>query len=288
MPLTVEVKVDRDSVFIGDKIKYTIEVKTEKDIEIQFPSFGENLGEFAVRDFGSTESGLWGRKTLTQWYILDIYETGTYTIPGALVKYRRKNEERWHEITTDEITIKVQSLLGKSEETAEIRDIKGPKSFYNFTYLYIFLAVIAVIIIFVAIIIYLKKRKKTKNTIPPPRPAHEIALEALQNLKRKDYPGTGKIQEYYVELSDIVRHYLENRFYLRAPEMTTEEFLSHLRNTHVLGTEHKELLREFLSHCDMVKFAKYNPDGREIESSYESAKRLIDQTKERLEEVKKG
>ena len=62
--------------------------------------------------------------------------------------------------------------------------------------------------------------------------------------------------------------------------MTTDEFLSNLKNTDLLRSEHKNLLRDFLSHCDMVKFARYHPEETETASSYESARNLVEQTKE--------
>ncbi|MEA3306109.1 MAG: hypothetical protein U9R52_04770, partial [Candidatus Omnitrophota bacterium] len=111
------------------------------------------------------------------------------------------------------------------------------------------------------------------------RPAHRLAYEALRELEKKNYIKQGKIKKYYIELSDIARHYLENRFNIKAPEMTTEEFLLKAKEAKELGSEHKNLLKGFLSHCDSVKFAKYGPSEKEISSSFESAKILIDQTK---------
>ena len=80
---------------------------------------------------------------------------------------------------------------------------------------------------------------------------------------------------------------MENRFDLRAPEMTTDEFLATLRSSKSLSTTQKSLVRDFLSHCDMVKFAKYLPPNTEAETSYESAKRLVDETMEDPMEAKK-
>jgi hypothetical protein len=95
-----------------------------------------------------------------------------------------------------------------------------------------------------------------------------------------DLPGKGQVKEYYTRLSDIVRHYLENRFSYRAPEMTTEEFLSFVRGSSRLAGKHKELLADFLSKCDMVKFAKYGPTPIEILDSFKAAESLVEQTKE--------
>ena len=110
-------------------------------------------------------------------------------------------------------------------------------------------------------------------------------FDVIQELKGQDLPGKGLIKEYYTRLSDIVRRYLENRFSFRAPEMTTEEFMENIKNSSVLVEEHKELLKEFLSHCDMVKFAKYGPTPIEMLDSFKSAESLVEQT--RLEEEAK-
>ena len=249
-------------------------------MEIKFPDFGENLAEFAIRDFGSSKGGFFGSKTLMQWYELDIYETGKFTIPPAVIKYRRSDKEQWNEAVSDSIEIEVPSVLDNNGEKGDIRDIKGPVSLPNLTYVYIILAMIAVAIVMSLIIILLKKRRKSEKTLTPSRPAHEIAYKALKELLNRNYLKAGKVQEYYFEMSNIVRHYIENRFHLKAPEMTTEEFLLTLNNSEVLNPEQKGIMREFLSHCDMVKFAKYLPDDKEIESSYDSAKKFVDQTKE--------
>ncbi len=264
----------------GDKIKYFIEVEKGKDIEVSLPDFGENLSEFSIKDFDSSEIGYFGKKTLKQWYILDTFETGKFTIPSIVVKYRYTGEEVWEEVLADEVNIEVLSSLDEKALEGDIRDIKGPVSYWDKTYLYIILGIVTVIALILFIIMFLQKRRKTKEVEKPSIPAHEIAYEALKKLMLKDYLSTGKVQEFYFELSNIARHYIENRFQLKAPEMTTEEFLITLKESAVLNSEQKSLVKDFLSHCDMVKFAKYLPQKNEIDSSYESAKNLVDQTKE--------
>lgn len=163
----------------------------------------------------------------------------------------------------------------------ELRDIKPPVFFPRN---YLFLIIILVLIILAGLVVliryFLKRLKKKEVTVSQlPRPAHELAYEALEALKFKDLPSKGKIKEYYIELSDIARHYIENRFEIRAPEMTTEEFLFSLKDSVDLTGAHKNLLKEFLSHCDMVKFAKYGPSSQEMNDSFAAAKRLVDETK---------
>ena len=70
-----------------------------------------------------------------------------------------------------------------------------------------------------------------------------------------------------------------------APERTTEEFLTEMAITGKLEEKHKQLIRNFLEHCDLVKYAKYGPDNQEIEDTFNSAKTLVDETREVLEKV---
>lgn len=137
------------------------------------------------------------------------------------------------------------------------------------------------IIIIILVVLFLGKRKKLKELVILPKTAHNIAYEALRELKNKGYLKNGRVQEYYFELSSIMRQYVDARFSLPAPEMTTEEFLTALRDSNCLNAEQKNLMGDFLSGCDLVKFAQYIPDDKEIESTYEAARRFIDDTSTR-------
>ena len=161
----------------------------------------------------------------------------------------------------------------------DIRDIRGPKSFAQATWLYLLVTLIVFLII-AAIFSSILIKKKKEECRAPLRLAHLIAYEALAALEKKDYIRKGQIKAYYIELSDIVRHYLENRFNIRAPEMTTEEFLIKVKEDSALFLEQKGLLRDFLTNCDLVKFAKHQPAEEEANLSFVSVKKLIDQTKQ--------
>jgi len=73
---------------------------------------------------------------------------------------------------------------------------------------------------------------------------------------------------------------MEERFDIRAPEMTTEEFLASLNTSGRLAEPHKKFLREFLGSCDMVKFARYFFPREEMDKSLDLAQRLVEETRE--------
>lgn len=79
-------------------------------------------------------------------------------------------------------------------------------------------------------------------------------------------------------VSDVLRGYVEDRFELRAPERTTEEFMEELRSSMKLHAAHKSLLEDFLSRCDLVKFARFEPTISELQALLDSALRFIDET----------
>ncbi len=280
LPVAASAAIDKTSIQIGDKFTYTISVKAQKNIEVEFPRIlPENLTGFAIKDFGSAQKGQFSKKTFIQWYLLDTYVTGEHTIPAVVIKYRSKGATAWQELSVQEVKVEVKSVLDAAATKTEIRDIRGPKSFAEKIWLYALIG-LAVLLIIGAVLIFIISKKRKQEHQAPPVPAHIIAYEALAVLEKKDYIRKGQTQAYYIELSDIVRHYLENRFNIRAPEMTTEEFLVKLKDDSALSLEHKGLLRDFLLNCDLVKFAKYLPADQEANLSFSSAKKLIDQTKE--------
>jgi len=281
-PITVKVEVDKHNITIGEKIRYNIVAALGEDFTIEFPDFTKGIGNFNLKDSGSSKSEFFGKKKITAWYVLDTYVTGKSVIPKAKIKYKKNDELSWSETETPEVAIEVRSLLEKAGSTARIRDIKGPIGLRSGIKFLPILITLALIVVLVLMIVFLRKNKK-KEKLLRLRPAHEIAYEQLNGLKNKNFLKRGMIKEYYAEISAIIRHYLENRFNLKAPEMTTEEFLAHVRDYSQLAADHKALLKEFLSNCDLVKFAKYIPPEQEFELVFDSAKNFIDQTKQDLE-----
>lgn len=79
-------------------------------------------------------------------------------------------------------------------------------------------------------------------------------------------------------VSNVLREYVEERFDLHAPERTTEEFMEELRTSTKLRGDHKSLLEDFLSRCDLVKFARFEPTQQELQSLLDSALRFVDET----------
>ena len=282
-PVVVNAAVDRSEISIGDKIRLTITIEYDPDFTISFPEFGEKLSDFTIKDFGRTEPEKLktGRIEQKEWYVLDTFLTGSYVIPKLTIRYKNA-EEDLSEIETNEIFVEVKSVINEGVTAEDIREIKDPVNIsvnYYIIYL-IFGGVFGLLVIAGVLIYYFRQRKSTKQEVAPLQPlSHEIAYKELKKLIALDLITKGKTKEYFYRLSTIVRCYIENRFALMAPERTTEEFLTEMTDREIMEMEHKRLIRKFLEQCDLVKFAKYGPDYEEIDGAYNSAKKLVDETK---------
>ena len=163
-------------------------------------------------------------------------------------------------------------------EISDIRDIKGPLITHWESSLIVAVGFFSFFLL-AAILLYKVIKWKRDKTLPLP-PPDRVAYEALDALKTKDLVGQGKIRDYYVEISNIIRCYLANRFPYRALKMTTEEYLLTIKNAREFSLDQKILLKDFLMHCDGVKFAGYRPSLEEMEVSFKTGQKIIDQTRE--------
>ncbi len=163
----------------------------------------------------------------------------------------------------------------------DIRDIQPPVSFpADYLLLYLLSGVLALVAIFYLARFLIKRFKKAERKKVVVKPSWVVAYERLEELRGQNLPSEGKFKEYYTSLSFLVREYIENRFQIKAPDMTTQEFLKFLKDSGDFREENKKLLEDFLNSCDLVKFAKYGPTINETEESYISAKRFVNNTKE--------
>jgi len=156
----------------------------------------------------------------------------------------------------------------------DIHGIKPPIIIPNY-WIWLWVALAVIVVVAGAIAAFVLWRRKAARPPPIPFvPPHVRAREKLQEAMAL----IGQPRPFCILVSDTIRIYLEERFDFHAPERTTEEFLYELRATDLLLPEQKQSLGEFLSVCDMVKFARYEPGPPELQALHDSATRLIDET----------
>jgi len=165
-------------------------------------------------------------------------------------------------------------LQSAATNTNDIRGIKPPVEIPNeWLWLWITLATVVVIALAVTAWLILRKRQALVP-LPPPVPPHVRAKQRLaEALAFLSDPN-----RFCTLVADTTRVYLEERFSLRAPERTTEEFLVELRTSPHLTLDQKQSLGAFLESCDLVKFARFEPTESTLRQLHDAALRLVDET----------
>lgn len=286
-PVSVESSVSKSKMTIGDTVRYAITVKHDPKIKIQWPSLATNLGAFEIRDYHVADAEEKDDSIIEQVsYVISTFDTGRYEIPPLRIQYQTPPDSTWQALTTQKLEIYVASIL--PSEAGDIRDVKAPLEIPRDWRQIMFIAAIAVTALAIAALIYVWwRRRQGKSLIPtrqePPRPAHEVALEALEKLRTSDLLQRGEFKIFYSELSDIIRRYIEGRYFVIALEMTTSQLLDNLRDADV-EEEPRELIRALLEQCDLVKFAKYVPEAVESERALQLGFEIVEKTKLVLQE----
>ena len=258
VPLRVDVSPMATKIKIGDKLKVAVKVKADLEVEIMPSDYGRVLGDWEVLavDKGQTKI-VAGEKQRVDVLTLTTYLPGEVEIPAVVIGFKSSAGQAG-EYRSVPIKISVAGLpLPPGQKPGQIRDLKGSQGMIPLWV--IILLVLVPILLGVGIWwFYFQKKlqqQRAEENVAPPRPPGEVARERLEALKKSDVFNTQGSKGYYIELSDILRRYLEGRFRIAAIDMTTYELM---RNLKPKLNQRKELiiLREFFERSDMAKFAK--------------------------------
>ena len=281
--LTAHILLGKSKITIAETVLLRIEATVEQGYEVDMPKVAEVLKNFDIVDQENLGSSLDEKNNVVQirQYRLEPLLPGQYQIPSFTFYFYDANSTgaAKYELVTEAIDVEVTSLLGSEAENPAIADIEDvvqmpPERSYWWIWM------VGTVIVAGGIIFWLRARKKRlAGLVRIFTPAHEIAYERLRKLMAKKLLEAGKIKQFYEEISDILRHYIEHRFDLRAPERTTEEFLAELQYAELLSDMQKSDLAKFLKNCDLVKFAKHKPASEQIQQTFDMVEDFIEKTK---------
>ena len=282
-PLTVHVRVDKARISIAQTVWLELAAAIPSGYQVTMPQVGDVLENFGIVDWQKLPEKLDSdNNVVTAYrYRLEPFSSGGLSIPAFEFEFHDVNapQQTISHFCSEPIEIEVTSLLAEDRNDLQIGDIEGVVDMPTKpSYLWLW-ALAAIVLVAAGGLAVVLRRKKLQEAARMFRPAHEIAYERLETLARQQLVETGQIKLFYERISDILRHYIEDRFELRAPEQTTEEFLAALAATDVLGADDKRSLGEFLQHCDLVKFAKYEPQAGQIRKAFDLVKDFIERTK---------
>lgn len=270
--------LSKNLIKIGEQVEFTIQFTGLPDYKVSFPVFSDTLTkniEIIERTkIDSIYSEDRKELTLKQTFVISSFDSGYFAIKPLRFIYRIKKDTAKHYTETGSLFLTVNTI--QVDTSKEIRDIKAPlEAPYTFKEFlpYILTVLLIAILVFAGIYIYRKIKKKEPifQVIQKPKlPPHEVALKALEELRKKKLWQNNLIKEFHTELTDIIRSYLEDRFLIKALEMTSDEIYESIQSLN-LDQIMKDKLYSMLNLADMVKFAKENPLPSEHDSSFNNA-----------------
>ena len=268
----LELALERESLTTAGSVLVRLEVECAESDTVDFPGPDGSFGEFAVVRDEELSGRLVGNGRVVRGhdYLLQPFLPGDFEVPALTVALNGSAE-----IATEPFAIVVESVLEdpQSAELLEIADaIDIPVPWWGWVLMVLGAAAI------LGGALWWWKRRQEQRLAPRPVPIHEAALAALDALLAEDLLAEGRLKPFYVRLSDVVRRYIEERFGFRAPEQTSEEFLTAMAGTAQIRKDHQQLLRSFLREADMVKFAEFLPGQEATGGAVEAARRFIQQT----------
>ena len=278
-----EILVELDTTFttIGTPIKYKVTVNAPHTKIIQFSEWNPEE-PLEIRSFSFEETDL--RKIGE--YELVFWDTGKVSIPGLNINFLNIDSTFDFSLKADSIDVDVISIndkepnlqISSNGEIMPIKDpvpVKIPLPWENIFRL------LSLLLIIVCIIYIWKKRLKANVTFVDKQKFKDkpniVALTKLDQLNELSSSNKIDIKELYVQLSHIVREYIENSLFIKALEMTTDEIRFSNNNFPYTEVEFNNLLK-ILSNSDMAKYAKYIATNKEWNSDLKKSIDLINDT----------
>ena len=287
--ITVDVKLDSVQFWVGqqDGLELTVSLPTGSKLEMPPIKAGTELMpdlevvEVLMPDTEMLDEGR--RMQVHQKYIITAWDSSFYYLPPLPVRVDGK------EYTSKQLALKVYTV---DVDTLHADVFFPPREIMNNPFDWSdwtgILWSILVILLLAAAIAWLWWRLKTGRPIfriirrKVKLPAHQVAMSSILKIKEERKWAEEDSKEYYTQLTDTLRTYIQNRYGFSAMEMTSAEIIERLMQE----DDRKKLdeLREIFRTADLVKFAKWTTLLGENDANLVAAIAYVEETKQELDE----
>ena len=282
LAIVVSAVLDSTTIFIGDQTDLHLQATMDATEQVSLPVYGETLMpeiEIVDRTIADTAQLSDGRMQVNQYLTITSFKDSLFYI--APQPFVCGGDTLWSEPLSLNV---VQPF--EVDTTLAITDIKDIQKAPIWWWGIIRWILLALLLIGLGtgiyyLVRYIRKHKTgaTEEAKQEPlRPAEEVALEKLDEIKAEKIWQEGKVKEYHTELTDVIREYISRRYEVSSTEKTSDETLQELKP---LMKEQKDLfdrLRKMLSLADLVKFAKWTTTPDENESALLTAYDFVRET----------
>jgi len=280
-PVKVNASLEDTIYMIGQHIPLNLSVERNTNVEVSWPFLVDSIGSFEVLKSGKIDTTIAENKSIEKQQIfITHFDTGYHVIPPIEFEYKEKR--RTKKAQTEPFIVRMNTV--EVDTTAAIMPIKNvikmPLTFKEKLQRALIIAGIVLTILAIPLLVYFYfKRRKKEAYVPPPLPPYEMAIKRLRELKEKKLWQEGLIKEYYSELTDILRGYIEGRFELPALEMTTDEISPLLKKKKEVTKGLFRNVIDLMTISDFVKFAKARPSTKYHSDAFDQVNDFVRSTK---------
>lgn len=281
--VTVNASIDSLQLLIGEQAHVKVEVSCPTDGDLIMPTYPNNMLMEGIEIVGEvkTDTQYLNKKNhmvVTQTYAVTSFDTAFYYIPPFEVLVDSVN------YASNPLALKVMTYdvdTTNVEAIFPIKDIvKRPITFVEVLPMSGSILLIVALCFLIPFLLHRYRDNKPilrRVTIAPKLPPHQVALQEMERIRNEKSWQKDDVKQYYTELTDALRVYMEERFGFNAMEMTSDEIIDKLNEQP--DKEWIGELRELFSMSDLVKFAKYKPLINENDMNLINAIDFINKTK---------
>lgn len=281
LAIVVSASIDSTVLMIGDQTDLHLQVTHDATEQVTLPVFGEQLQdgiEIVDKTIVDTLNLPDGRVQLNQYLTLTSFKDSLFAIEPIAVT--RGEDTFW----TEPMALNIVQPF-EVDTTLAITDIKDIEKAPIWWWGIIRRILLGLLIAGLCVGGYYlwrwleSKRKPAEEPVDPDllRPADEVALEKLDEIKAQKIWKDGKVKEYQTELTDVVREYIGRRFEVRSTEKTSDETLHEMKP--LIEKDLYTRLSKMLQLADLVKFAKWHTTPDENEQALTTAYDFVNETK---------
>ena len=284
---TVTARVEPDSIMIGDRFDYVIDVEKDLVQVVEFPVFHPRDGKIELVENCPVDTlERDGRRLkLRKRYRLAAFDEGKYNLGAAQVLYADKNILDTLS-SRDSIYLKVGTfeIDSTSQSIYDVKDLHNLPFRLGEIRTYLIWGAAALLLLAAAawgLVRWLRSRGKRIGDLfrpAPPLPPHVAAIQALEALHNQKLWQNNRHKQYYSGITDILRTYIAARWEIGAMEMTSDEIIAAMQPVELPDKARMDLTA-ILRVADLVKFAKAAPEAEENEACYLKAYYFVEETK---------
>lgn len=282
--VVVEERLDSADILIGEQVRLHTKVVAPRGAQVVYPPLDEQsqlVQGVEIVEVGKVDTAIspdGARSTFTRSYVLTSFDSALYSIPPFEVKVGGKAYASPHYLGLKVSTVPV--------DTVHVENFAGPHGVVPAIFQWsprLFLCgvlLFALTVLLVGLLVRLTDRRPiVKRVVLPPRMLpHQLAISSIEEIKKRTPEDERGSKDYFVQLTDVLRQYIHDRFEIDAREKTSSEIIEAL--TGLGDATALSELRDVLETADLVKFAKYEASMQERDRSVWQAMSYVNETKQ--------